>query len=235
MRGVSSCFPGVFVLILVVIFCLFGFLHCFFGVWFWIILHSFSTCLVFPCAGASLLLGFNGFDFEVFCRCGFVSSAVFLSLLVFFVSYYASPPIFPTIVLLSPPFLSLLLPFPPKTHHPQPSSSYETATSTLGEAPTPRALKDQVKKLSSSTSSTTTAVKKAGPKASAAGKKTAIAGKKSAAKGKKRGRQDDDEGEDDENASRDDDGEKKSPTKKIKKEIIEYEDGNDDEGEDAEA
>ncbi|KAG2169956.1 hypothetical protein VTO58DRAFT_103877 [Aureobasidium pullulans] len=111
-------------------------------------------------------------------------------------------------------------------------------TSTLGEAPTPRALKDQVKKLSSTSaalgsSSTTTAVKKAGPKATAAaGKKVAIAGKKGAGKGKKRGRQHDEEDEDGEKEINDE-ANKQGPAKKIKKEIIEYEDGNDDE--DAEA
>lgn len=135
-------------------------------------------------------------------------------------------------------FVSILLPPSSLSIKNTPSltfSSYETATSTLGGAPSPRALKDQVKKLSSTStalgpSSTTTAVKKSGPKAAAA------AGKKGAAKGKKRGRQDDDdddEEDDSSKASKDDEGEKESPAKKIKKEIIEYEDGNDDE--DAEA
>jgi len=93
----------------------------FFGVWFWIGLHPFSTCLVFPCAGASLLLGFYGFDFEglvsasLFPRLRFYHCLCFLFLITLHLLSSTSS------ILLSPsilPPISLLLPFPPKTHHP---------------------------------------------------------------------------------------------------------------------
>lgn len=99
-------------LIFCIVFLMFGFgLSC----------TSFSTCLVFPCAGASLLLGFYGFDFEVFVsaflfprlrfyHCLYLWFLITLHLL----SSTSSILLFPSIL----PFLSLILPFPPKTHHP---------------------------------------------------------------------------------------------------------------------
>ncbi|KAG9562201.1 STE3-domain-containing protein, partial [Aureobasidium melanogenum] len=90
--------------------------------------------------------------------------------------------------------------------------------STLGEAPTLRAVKDQVKKLSSSSpaATTTTATKKSGGKKARA--TAAAKGKGKGTKGKKRVRDDDsnDEGEGQDEEQGEDDGDEQGPAKKQK-------------------
>ncbi|KAH0343674.1 hypothetical protein KCU83_g8722, partial [Aureobasidium melanogenum] len=90
--------------------------------------------------------------------------------------------------------------------------------STLGEAPTLRAVKDQVKKLSSSSpaATTTTATKKSGGKKARA--TAAAKGKGKGTKGKKRVRDDEsnDEGEGQDEEQGEDDGDEQGPAKKQK-------------------
>ncbi|KAG9687767.1 hypothetical protein KCU95_g9327, partial [Aureobasidium melanogenum] len=101
-------------------------------------------------------------------------------------------------------------------------------TSTLGEAPTLRAVKDQIKKLSSASASAPTATapaKKTGVK-----KPRAVKGKGKANKGKKRVRDDDDEEEGEDEEQAEDDGDKGGLAKKQKIAVKQEEVDGDEDG-----
>jgi len=89
MHGVSSCFPGVFVLILVVIFCLFGFLHCFLVFGFGLACTLFLRVLFSPALVLHFCLGFMDLILRVwslrlcFLGCVFITACVFCFLLRF--------------------------------------------------------------------------------------------------------------------------------------------------------